>query len=75
MNDPQARPMQCPVCDSAMNGKILVCMACWSLVPIYDQIGFRRQFDPRPQFAPRRKFKAEKIIRELREKNGTHNVT
>ena len=35
---------KCPVCGNLMPGVILVCGACWALVPRRDQIQFRRLY-------------------------------
>lgn len=63
-----ARPKVCPVCGTPTD-KILVCERCWTEVPRFDQIGFRRQFEGNERNVARWKFKAEKIVRNLRAKH------
>lgn len=66
MNDyPIAKPSHCPSCGDATD-KILVCENCWSLVPQFDQVGFRRQYVANPDKPQAWRFKAEKILRELK---------
>ncbi len=64
--------MSCPACGGPMGDKILVCFSCWELVPRPDRIQMVRMY------ARDRKAltgtKAEKIIRQLREKRVAANL-
>lgn len=59
----------CPSCSKPIpEGRVLVCGECWTLVPRWDQIGFRRLYEAHRSSPGRWKSKADKIVRELRAK-------
>ena len=57
-------PANCPVCNSPMKGKILVCEKCWWEVSPLDRSIFRGLYLRGPKNA---KTKGESIVRKLKE--------